>query len=118
LIYFLFSQELLGPDKAATLQTFWNERERERTIVFNQARDPEFKSYVSHFLVSSGEETSADIEGRKQDCPNVRCLDAAPIHNCKTRSMSFIMSLTQRAYLHTSLVRQQQPKRNITDYED
>ena len=42
----LASQEVFGPEKAATLETFWKERDRERTIVFDQARDPEFKPYV------------------------------------------------------------------------
>jgi hypothetical protein len=78
---------LFGGTKAESLQRFWDLNERERSIIFAQANDAEFKSYVVHFLNAAGKSAASDIALRKRNCPDVRCLDKAPIHNIKTENL-------------------------------
>ncbi len=73
--------------KAESLQKFWDHNERERSIIFAQANDAEFKTYVIHFLNAAGKFAASDIALRKRDCPDVRCLDNSPIHNIKTENL-------------------------------
>jgi hypothetical protein len=80
-------KDLFGGEKADVLQNFWDRGARERTIVFGQANDPEFKSYVRHFLEAAGDVTADDLGTKKRVCPDVRCLDQAPIHNVKTENL-------------------------------
>ena len=80
-------QTLFGEEKSAALQAFWDRGAREREIVFGQAKDPEFKSYVQHFLRAAGDVTASDLANKKRECPDVRCLDEAPIHNIKTENL-------------------------------
>ena len=79
-------QELFGEEKAVSLQKLWDTGKREQDMVFQQARDPEYQPYVVAFLNASGKPTANDIHKRKRECPNVRCLDTAPIHNAKTEN--------------------------------
>jgi hypothetical protein len=65
----------------------WDAGKSERDIVFGQARDLEYKPYVAAFLNASGQPTADDIHKRKRTCPDVRCLDTAPIHNVKTENL-------------------------------
>jgi hypothetical protein len=78
---------LFGGEKAEALQKFWDRGARERGIVFGQAVDPDFKSYVQHFLQAAGDVTADDLGTKKRACPDVRCLDQAPIHNAKTENL-------------------------------
>ena len=78
---------LFGRKKGESLQKFWDHNERERSIIFAQANDAEFKTYVIHFLNAAGKSAASDILLRKRDCPDVRCLDNSPIHNIKTENL-------------------------------
>jgi hypothetical protein len=59
----------------------------ERSIVFAQANNVEFRPYVVMFLHASGQEAANDISSRSTQCPDVGCLDLAPIHNIKTEAL-------------------------------
>ena len=78
---------VFGPEKGAQLQRFWDNDQHERDIVFKQAQDPEFKSYVEMFLQQAAEPTKNDIASRKRVVPEASCLKHAPIHNMTAENL-------------------------------
>ena len=78
---------IFGPDKGVQLQKFWDNDNNERGIVFAQAQDPEFKSYVQMFLQQAAEPTKNDIASRKRVVPEASCLKTAPIHNMRAENL-------------------------------
>ena len=78
---------IFGEAKAVDLQQLWDSDDKKRSIVFAQARDPEYRPYVEMFLAAAAEPTSRDIASRKRSFPEAACLKDAPIHNCKTENL-------------------------------
>jgi hypothetical protein len=81
------NKDLFGGDRADALQRFWDQMASERSIVFAQASNDEFRSYVVMFLHASGLEAAKDILSRRTHCPDAGCLDLAPNHNIKTEAL-------------------------------
>ena len=80
-------KSVFGNEKAGRLDSFWKLHGRKRSIVFGQARSPEFQPYVTVFLETAAEPTRADIHKRKRAIPDATCLKEGPIHNCKTEHL-------------------------------
>jgi hypothetical protein len=81
------NKDLFGGDRADALQRFWDQMASERSIVFAQASNNEFRPYVVMFLQASGLEAAKDILSRRTHCPDAGCLDLAPNHNIKTEAL-------------------------------